>query len=204
MTEPAPTGPATSYPHVVSTLEVRTNRRTIDRSLGVVCLLMLAPVALGLLLGGYFLAQGAGCGALVFAVPVVGFLPLAFAQWLVWTGTRRIEHPVTVGPQGMAFETPQGGLAVPWEAVTALAITSDRRAPMLVVRLHPQVAPGAPGVSNTLVASGWRLVRRQGLRVALRAVETSPEELGRAIALASSGRFPNAPYPNASPPVVNR
>jgi hypothetical protein len=170
-------------------LRVRSDRARIDRVFGTTVALMLLPAVMGVVAAVYFLTHGAGYAVGLFAVVVVGTLPLALVQYLVWMSIRRIEHPLEVGPYGMTFETPRGSVSFPWEAVTAIGITPGGRIPLLAVQLHRQVGPGAPGVAGTLTPSGWRAVRRQGLRLSLRSVQTGPAELADAIRHFSSGRW---------------
>ena len=125
----------------------------------------------------------------VFAIPLVGLLPLAIAQGTVWASTRRIAYPLEVGPLGMVFDTPRGRVAFPWEAVTGVALLRSATGTRLVVQLHPQAGPGAPGVTGDLTRGGWRLVRRQGFQLSMRVVLISPEELGQAVEHYSRGRF---------------
>lgn len=169
-------------------LAVRAHRPTIDRHYGLLLAVLLLPVVMCVGFAASFVAQGATYALVVFAAPLVALMPGVVVQALAWSATRRIEQPLEVSRQGMAFDTPRGRLAFPWEAVTGLWMSAGR-SPRLTVQLHPQVGPGAPGVVSNLTPAGWRLVRRQGLVIALRAVEIAPAELARAIGQCSGGRW---------------
>ena len=174
----------------MNAFQVSIDRSRVDRMFAGVAVALALPVLLSVVLAVYlFVAMDAGAQVLVLAIPVVGMAPLLLAQCIVWGATRRIEHPLTVDAHGMTFDTPRGAVSFPWEAVTALGITTTGRAPMLAVRLHPEAGPGAPGIVSTLTPGGWRVLRRQGLRLSLRAVRTSPDELGAAVGHFSNGRW---------------
>ncbi len=77
----------------------------------------------------------------------------------------------------------------PGKRSAAVTVSRVLRRPQLNVWLHPAAGPGAPGVSTTLSAGGWRTIQRAGLRLSLRiVVEPLPVVLD-AVADLSRGRF---------------
>ncbi len=126
---------------------------------------------------------------LLMLVPALIFSLVMLAVMVrTWRSLRAITIPIELDHAGLVLRAPQGDLRCPWEAVAGIGFGRIGFTRTLVVRLHPQAGPGAPGIETTLPPRVWRIIRRHGLRYAAWLLDIDTPGLAEAIGRTSGGR----------------
>lgn len=170
-------------------LIVRTKRRTVNLiwgfAIGLHGLLMVGILALWMWLP----TTDAPFAHLPFAILLAGEcfqIGCAAYQW----GARVAVHtPLVLSTQGVTMHTRHGEVSVPWEAITDVLRMRFVGVRALRFVLHPDVAPGAPGVVGPQARSFWRRARRTGLRVGGWGLSPGLDEIAWAVETQSAGRL---------------
>ncbi|CAN5523341.1 hypothetical protein BH10ACT1_BH10ACT1_07070 [soil metagenome] len=174
---------------MASAVRIASRRSGIDRVWGTV--LGVVVLVIGAVLAGVVLLamQVDDSGPYLMLLPLAPFTVLVL--WMVgrtWRQLRSITIPLELDPVGLVLRAPQGSLRCPWEAVASIGFGRLGLTRTLVVRLHPQAGPGAPGIETTLPPRAWRTIQRHGLRYAAWLLDIDDQRMAAAVADLSGGR----------------
>jgi hypothetical protein len=106
-----------------------------------------------------------------------------------WTRMRRVDVPLALRGDGLHAHSQFGELTAPWETVRSAAVERTWTGRRLRVRLVPPTDERFQQVEHArLEPQMFEVVRREGMRYSLRALDIGVDELREAFTVQSGGR----------------
>lgn len=136
--------------------------------------------------------SGFGTGVLT-ALPFL--FMLSYMTFLVVTvaGTAAARavpgNVMTLDATGLAAVTPQGSLALPWQAITSVELKRRGRHRIAIFRVAPGVTDHSPGVQTTIKPGVFRLLTKKGFRIGSAGIDVPVQTILDAAAAFTGGRL---------------
>lgn len=96
---------------------------------------------------------------------------------------------LTLDTDGLMSRLPQGELALPWDAIRSIEVTTRGRHRILIVRLEQGVTPESAGVRSMLSAADFRVLATKGFRLGSVGIDVPVETIAAAAAAFTAGRL---------------
>lgn len=96
---------------------------------------------------------------------------------------------LTLDAAGLTSNTPQGLLALPWEAIASVETTRRGRHTIAIFRIFEGVDPQSPGVQTTIKPRIFKLLAKKGFRVGSAGIDVPIQTILDATAAFTGGRL---------------
>ena len=152
-------------------------------------LVVYAVVLTVLVTAAFLFLDGTALLVVLLVLAVFWLLWSALYLW-TWTGMRRIDHPLALHGYGVFSRSQFGDLTAPWETVQSVVVERVWTGRQLRIRLVPATDPRHADIAHAnLHPKRFEIVRREGLRYSLRALDIGLDELREAFVVQSGGRI---------------
>jgi hypothetical protein len=96
---------------------------------------------------------------------------------------------MTLDATGLAAVTPQGPLALPWQAITSVELKKRGKHRIAIFRVAPGVTAESPGVQTTIKPALFRLLTKKGFRIGSAGIDVPVQTILDATAAFTGGRL---------------